>query len=51
MPIYTNHWLKAYTCKVSYIDSQNNWHQIYAHQIGYDMEKKDFYFYIGKNKI
>lgn len=23
----------------------------FAHQIGYDIEKKDFYFYIGKNKM
>lgn len=51
MPIFTNHWLQTYQCKVSYIDSKSNWNPILAHQIGYDMEKKDFYFFVGKNKM
>ena len=51
MPIYTNHWLEAYQCKVSYINSKKKWSPILAHQMGYDMSKKDFYFYIGKNKM
>lgn len=51
MPVYTNHWLEKYSCNVSYIDTQNHWNAILAHQIGYDMWKKDFYFPIGKNKI
>lgn len=51
MPIYTNHWLESYQSKVSYIDSENRWTPIFAHQMGYDMEKKDFYFYVGKNKM
>lgn len=51
MPIYTNHWLGTYQCKISYIDSKSNWSPILAHQMGYDMEKRDFYFYVGKNKM
>lgn len=51
MPIYTNHWLETYKCKVSYINSQNQWSSIFAHQMGYDMKKKDFYFYVGKTKV
>ncbi len=51
MPIYSNHWLKKYSCKVSYIDSQEHWKDLFAHQIGYDMWKGDFYFPIGKNQV
>lgn len=51
IPVYANHWLGAYQCKVSYIDSKSNWSPILAHQMGYDMEKRDFYFYVGKNKM
>ena len=51
MPIYKNHWLDKYSCDIFYMDSNGIWKAIYANQIGYDMEKKDFYFYIGHNKI
>ncbi len=51
MPIYANHWLESYRCKISYIDSNKRLNPIYAYQVGYDMEKKDFYFYIGKNIV
>lgn len=51
LPIYTNHWLKKYECGVSYIDSKGNWRDIFANQIGYDMEKKDFYFHLGRNTV
>ena len=49
IPVYTNHWLESYRCKISYIDSNGRLNPILAHQVGYDMEKKDFYFYIGKS--
>lgn len=51
LSIYKNHWLETYKCQVSYIDSQGRWNPILAHQMGYDFEKKDFYFYVGKNKM
>ncbi len=51
LSIYKNHWLEMYECKVSYRDSQGRWNPILAHQMGYDFEKKDFYFYVGKNKM
>lgn len=51
LPIYKNHWLEKYKCKVSYIDSQSRWNPILAHQMGYDFEKKDFYFNVGKYKM
>ena len=49
LPIYTNHWLEKYACKVSYIDSNGNWHSILPNEMGYDLEKQDYYFYVGKN--
>lgn len=44
MHIYANHWLSHFVCKISYINSKNIPEKIYAHQIGYDFGKKDFYF-------
>ena len=49
MPVYTNHWLEKYKCDVSYIDLKGQWKPILAHQMGYDIWKKDFYFASGKN--
>ena len=51
VPVYSNSWLNTYKCRVSYLEANNRWSSIFAHQIGYDIEKKDFYFYIGKNKM
>ena len=49
VPIYSNHWLMNYKCSISYLSTNNKWTPIYAHQIGFDFGKKDFYFYIGQN--
>lgn len=44
MYIYENHWLSKFKCKIPFIHSQESiFTNIYAHQIGYDLEKKDFY--------
>lgn len=51
LSIYSNQWLKKYSCNVSYIDAQEHWKDVFAHQIGYDMWRKDFYFSVGKNQI
>lgn len=51
VPIYSNHWLTNYKCPISYLNSKNTWTSIYAHQIGFDFIKKDFYFYIGDSLI
>lgn len=44
METFTNHWLSNFKCKVPFINSRNIFEDIYAHQIGYDFGKKDFYF-------
>ena len=51
MPIYTNHWLMNYACKIRYLNANNIWSDICAHQIGFDLVKKDFYFYINYKTI
>ena len=43
MPIYRNHWIINYKCRIPYINSKKLPEDIYAHQIGYDFNKKDFY--------
>lgn len=43
IPIYKNHWMINYKCKIPYIGSKRAHIDIYAHQIGYDFNKKDFY--------
>ncbi len=43
VPIYKNHWIVNYKCKIPYINSKKISEDIYAHQIGYDFNKKDFY--------
>lgn len=43
LPIYANHWLCNFKCKIPYIFAKNRQEGIYAHQIGYDFGKKDFY--------
>lgn len=44
MQTYTNHWLCNFKCQIPFINSQNRFDDIYAHQIGYDYGKQDFYF-------
>jgi len=51
MSIYSNHWLTNYKCSVSFLNSKGRWDPIYAHQIGFDFRKKDFYFYLGKARV
>lgn len=51
MPVYTNHWLMNYKCKIRYLNNNNIWSDIYAHQIGFDFVRKDFYFYINNKTI
>lgn len=41
--VHKNHWLINYKCNIPYINSQDVHKFIYAHQIGYDFNKKDFY--------
>lgn len=49
--VHSNHWLNNFKCDVWYIDTQNRSHDIYANQIGFDVEEKDFYFYVGDTRI
>ena len=49
--IYSNHWLMNYKCSIHYLSSQNKRNDIYAHQIGFDFTRKDFYFYIGSQLV
>lgn len=49
IPIYSNHWLMNYKCSISYLSANNMRAPIYAHQIGFDFGKKDFYFYMGQS--
>lgn len=51
VPIYSNHWLTNYKCSIPYLSSQNKRSSIYAHQIGFDFIKKDFYFYITNRLV
>lgn len=51
MLIYSNHWLMKYKCSIPYLSLQNRRSDIYAHQIGYDLIKNDFYFYVGSQLI
>ena len=51
VPVYSNSWLNTYKCRVSYLEANNRWSSIFAHQIGYDIEKKDFYFYMVDKHI
>lgn len=51
VPIYSKHWLKNYECSIPYLSSRNKRSSIYAHQIGFDFIKKDFYFYVGNRLI
>lgn len=44
-------WLKNYECSIPYLSSRNKRSSIYAHQIGFDFIKKDFYFYVGNRLI
>lgn len=44
MQIYDKHWLTAFKCEFPFISSSGKPIGIYAHQIGYDYEKKEFYF-------
>ena len=48
MQTYSNHWLLNYQCLIPYLSTDNRRISICAHQIGFDLEKKDFYFWIGK---
>ena len=49
VPTHSNHWLMNYKCSIPYLVSKDKRTPIYAHQIGFDFGKKDFYFYIGQN--
>ena len=40
-----------YKCSIHYLSSQNKRNDIYAHQIGFDFTRKDFYFYIGSQLV
>lgn len=45
METFSNHWLESFKCPIPYINSRST-NSIYAHQIGFDVIKKDFYFRI-----
>lgn len=51
LSLYANNWLERYKCKIGYFTNEDKWLPILAHKIGYDMEKKDFYFYVGENRM
>lgn len=51
VPIYQSPWLKNYECTIPYLSAKNVRLPIYAHQIGFDFGKKDFYFYVEQKLI
>lgn len=49
--IFSNHWLRNFKCAIAYIDTKKKFNNIYAHQIGFDVIKNDFYFRIGYTNV
>lgn len=48
--IFKDHWLTNYECLIPYIISNNKSINIFAHQIGFDVIKNDFYFRMGQKR-
>lgn len=51
MSIYSNHWAKNYKCNISFVNSKKSLIPIYSHQVGFDLVKRDYYFYFGYKRI
>lgn len=51
MSIYSNHWATNYKCNIPFVNSKENLIPVYSHQVGYDLVKRDFYFYVGFKRI
>ncbi|WP_312444565.1 UvrD-helicase domain-containing protein [Lacrimispora sp.] len=49
--IYDNHWLNNFSCSIQYLNKNGRWQKIYANQIGYDINKREYYFYVGQTSM